>query len=241
MNPVALIVDDNIDLAENLREILEDEGWTCETVNSGEAALERLNKQSFDVVITDMKMEGMSGLDVLRSVSTRWPQTPVIVVTAYTRERTVEAAHQEGAIEVLSKPVDLDTLLDTVKRLIESKSRVLLVEDEDELRSNLVEIFDIWSNFSVAAVATQQEALSLINENEFDVIIIDIRLPDGDGIQLAQTIQQRLGSRCPAFLFTSAYADEIGKVAKELTGCSRYVLPKPFSPGLLISLVRRAG
>lgn len=238
--PTALVVDDNVDLAENLREILEDEGWACQVVAGGDAALEVLEHRRFDVVITDFKMEGMTGLDLLRLVVCKWPSTPVILVTAYARERVVKTAHGEGAIDVLPKPIDMATLLDTAWRLVQSQGRVLLVEDDAALRENLSEIFADCPNIELTAVGTCHEAEAAASGSSFDVAVIDLRLPDGNGMELAKTLHARLGTRCPTLVFTSAFLDEMGDVTQTLPGHPPSVLNKPFSPAALLSLVRKA-
>lgn len=238
--PRVLIVDDNVDLAENLREIFEDEGYECVLAEDGSGALHRLRDEPIDLVITDLKMEGMTGLDVLRSVSRQWPQTPVIIVTAYARELTVETARQEGAADVLPKPVDVDSLLDRVHRLLQSRCRVLLVEDEQDMRENLIEIFGRWRNLEFVAVGTLQEGLSHIESEPFDMAIIDLRLPDGSGLTLAHALEERAATNRTSIVLTSAYPDELHAVLATLGRPEdTNILRKPFSPDALVSLVRR--
>jgi len=239
--PRVLIVDDNVDLAENLCEILEAEGCTCALAEDGEAALACLEDEAFDVVITDLKMEGMSGLDLLREVGERWPQTAVIIVTAYAREPTVATARQEGAIDVLPKPIDLPSLLGTVRRLLESEGQVLLVEDEADLRDNLVEILQRCTKLTPVAVGTIQDALAALTRQQFSVAIIDMRLPDGHGVHLATALQRLPHHERPTLVFTSAYPDEIGSILESVSADRPpKILTKPFSPAALVSIVRKA-
>lgn len=238
--PRVLIVDDNVDLAENLREIFEDEGYDCVLAEDGFGALHRLRHEPIDLVITDLKMEGMTGLDVLRSVGRHWPQTPVIIVTAYARELTVETARREGAADVLPKPLDVDSLLLRVHRLIQSRCRVLLVEDEPDMRENLIEIFGRWKNLEFVAVGTVQEALRLVEQEPFDMAIIDLRLPDGSGLAVAHALVERTSTNRTSIVLTSAHPDEIRSVLATLGHPeATNVLRKPFSPDALVSLVRR--
>ena len=236
-----LVVDDNVDLAENISEILETEGLECDVADSGELALELLEKNVYGLVITDLKMEGMSGLDVLRAVSSKWPQIPVLIMTAYARDRTVDRARSEGAIDVVPKPIDIASLLTVVQRLVSAHGRVLVVEDDDDLRENLVEVLDACEQFETDAVASLQSALQSIEGQGYDVVVIDLRLPDGSGLRLAQQLHERLGERCPALVFTSAHSEEIGQALQQVAqGVRSEVLRKPFSPAMLVSLVRKA-
>jgi CheY-like chemotaxis protein len=112
-----LVVDDNVALAENIGEILCEEGFDAQVANSGTEALDRLTSGTFDLVITDMRMPGMDGLEVLRAIKRQWPVLPVVVVTAFSREQRIHDALADGAVDVLPKPVDLDALLAVVGRV----------------------------------------------------------------------------------------------------------------------------
>lgn len=235
--PRVLIVDDNVDLAENLREIFEDEGYECIVTDNGDAALKELDQQPVDVVLTDLKMEGMSGLDVLKEVSARWPRTPVLIITAYARECTVDTARAEGAAEILAKPLDIRALLQRVRSLIEHRGRVLIVEDEADLRDNLVEILRRWQALDLVAVGTFKEASRALQSQSFDVAFIDLRLPDGSGLELARALS-RHGTKV---VFTTAYPDDLlAAFFVSESAAMPKILRKPFPPDALMSFVRRA-
>jgi DNA-binding NtrC family response regulator len=228
-----LIVDDNVDLAENLAEILEDEGFEPAVARSGEEAVQRLGEQSFDLVISDMRMDGMSGLDLLRMVNERWPMTPVVVMTAYARDHQVHAARREGAVEILSKPTDAAALVRLVATIASSDARrILLVEDDDDLRDNLVEVLDNLDGASVIAAATVEEARKRLSSGRFDIAIVDVRLPDGSGFVLRDELRALPPAQRPRVVLMTAYADE-------LQGEPSF-LEKPFPPSALIAVVRRA-
>ncbi len=110
-----LIIDDNRDLAENIREILECEGIACGVAFDGRSGLEVLNAGRFDLVVTDLRMPGMSGVQVVEAISARCPGLPVIVMSAYSCGRSLEDAVAAGAIAVLSKPVDIPRFIAMVR------------------------------------------------------------------------------------------------------------------------------
>jgi DNA-binding NtrC family response regulator len=101
-----LVVDDETNIREALAKILERAGHRVSAAESGEAALSLLHDGAFDVVVTDLKMLGAGGMDVLRSAKQQQPDAEVIVITAFgTIESAVEAM-KLGAYDYLAKPID---------------------------------------------------------------------------------------------------------------------------------------
>jgi two-component system response regulator AtoC len=113
-----LIVDDDEVSCRLFEEVLEGEGHEVQTAQSGEEALERLRSESYDLLLVDVRMPGISGLDVTRTMRQEQPELPVIVMTAFgSIETTVEAIH-EGAFDYVSKPMNLDELKKIVSRAL---------------------------------------------------------------------------------------------------------------------------
>jgi DNA-binding response OmpR family regulator len=111
-----LIVDDEEVVRITLAEILRLEGYEIKTVDSGEAAVEVLNQTPYDVMILDLKMAGMSGIDVLREVVDKIPGLIVIVLTAYgTIDTAIQAIHYR-VHDYLLKPVSPEQVLDSIER-----------------------------------------------------------------------------------------------------------------------------
>lgn len=241
VSPRVLLVDDNRPLVENLKEVLETEGVRAEIAADGEEALSRLEEAPFDAVITDMRMPGMDGLQVLREIRRRWPETPVIVMTAYARDSLAEEARAEGALGVLAKPLDLAHLTDLVARLAPPQSAILLVEDDDDLRGNLVEA--LWEEAGVVPVAVPGvgAAKRAISRLEFPVAIVDMRLPDGEGPEVAAALLERMGAGRCHVIFTTGFGGELEETLRTLLATpSVRLLEKPFSPDRLLTLVKEA-
>ncbi|MFZ5433771.1 MAG: response regulator [Calditrichota bacterium] len=110
-----LLVDDDPLVLAGFREILIREGYAVTAVISGREAIEKLDKQSYDVVLTDLLMPRVSGLDVLRFARERYPECIVIVVTGYASVRSAVDALRLGAHDYLIKPCDDHELLFRVK------------------------------------------------------------------------------------------------------------------------------
>ena len=122
-----LVADDDAVIREGLRRILTAEGYDVETVSNGLAALERLEEQSFKLLVTDLKMPGMSGLEVLQSLRVCQPELPVVLITGYAAIDNAVEAMKNGATDYLSKPFGNDELISKVKNAMES--RAVLIDD----------------------------------------------------------------------------------------------------------------
>jgi len=122
-----LVADDDAVIREGLRRILTAEGYDVETVSNGRAALECLEEQSFNLLVTDLKMPGMSGLEVLQSLRACQPELPVVLITGYAAIDNAVEAMKNGATDYLSKPFANDELISKVKNAIES--RAVLIDD----------------------------------------------------------------------------------------------------------------
>src|ERR1019366_6378332 len=91
-------------------------GFETVTADSGERALELLFAGKFDMMISDVRMPGLSGLETLRRVRQQFAALPVLLVTAYADIREAVVAMRDGALNYLAKPIDLDELLATVRQ-----------------------------------------------------------------------------------------------------------------------------
>ena len=118
-----LVVEDRESLRRMLERALEQEGYRVSTCADGEQAADRLAEESFDLVLTDLKLPGMSGIEVLRASREAQPRLPVVVLTAFGTVGTAVEAMKLGAADFLEKPVEIEDLF----RRVES----LLGEDEE--------------------------------------------------------------------------------------------------------------
>ncbi|MEO8601656.1 MAG: response regulator [bacterium] len=113
-----LVVDDNRDMADGIAMLLEEAALEPRVAYSAERALRLLEAEEFQLVLSDMRMPAMGGLDLLKSIRGRWPLTKVVLLTAYGTIDSAIEAMKSGACDYLSKPIDNDALVDVVKRAI---------------------------------------------------------------------------------------------------------------------------
>ncbi|HMS33710.1 MAG TPA: sigma-54 dependent transcriptional regulator [Ignavibacteria bacterium] len=116
-----LIVDDNEILRYTLTELLEESGFQSKAVEDGLTALDEIRKNSYGLVILDMRLPGMSGLEILRKIREKDAELPVIMLTAYGEIKAAVEAMKQGAQDFITKPFDNDAMIIAIKKTLELK------------------------------------------------------------------------------------------------------------------------
>ena len=137
--PRILIVDDDAGQRSLIHSFLKSQGFETVPVDSGVRALEVLRAQPFSLMISDVRMPGMTGLETLRLARKEHPVLPVLLVTAYADVKEAVGAMRDGALNYLTKPIDLDELLVTVQHVTGVTGEgALKLEDDRQLPENVV-------------------------------------------------------------------------------------------------------
>lgn len=123
--PKLLVVEDDKNTLDGLIQILRRGGYTASGVSSGYDALNQLSRESFDIVITDMKLPGMGGLSLLQEIKKKNSSIAIVVVTAYSSIKSAVNAVKHGADEYLAKPVDVEELELVLEKLWEKQQLVI--------------------------------------------------------------------------------------------------------------------
>jgi DNA-binding NtrC family response regulator len=113
-----LIVDDEENVLVLFKRVLAKEGYQVECASSAYEALQRLQNNSFNLVLTDLKMDGMDGIDLMRKSKAANPAVPFIMITAYGTIQAAMTAGKEGAEDFLVKPIDIEELKLAVKKAL---------------------------------------------------------------------------------------------------------------------------
>ncbi len=120
-----LVVDDEAVVRKAMERILRKEKMEVETCSSGYSAIQSMQEKEFDLVITDLKMPGMNGMEVLRTVKILQPDVPVIIITGYATVDTAVEAIQNGAFDYLAKPFTPEQITEKVRKAIARKAVLL--------------------------------------------------------------------------------------------------------------------
>ena len=221
-----LIVDDNAALAENAAEIVREAGDAADVALSGADALERIRSRRYDALVSDLRMPGMDGRELLTRARAFDPGLPVLIISAFASPEVTDEVRSLGVYALLPKPVPLRELLAMLARA-RRDGLVALVEDDAALRENLAEGLHE-QGFSVVSAGTVEEAAALCGSRP-SCAVIDLRVPGGpDGAAVERVLACR--PDVPVVAMT-------GFAAEACPEGVQHLLRKPFATGELLRLV----
>lgn len=183
-----LVVDDDVDMTRTLSDILTLRGWSVTTAHSGEEAVEQVTSRPFAIVLMDVKMKGMTGVDALRTIRSLRPRTKVVLMTAYSTSELLAQAVEEGVVEILSKPLIIPALFELLDA--ETIRRPILVVDDnvDFLRS-------LCDDLEIRGIVTKRgrslpEALDLLEDPSIAMVLLDLKLDHVPGTDSILAIRE---------------------------------------------------
>ena len=137
-----LVVDDGFELADNIAEVLQGLGFETDVAASAEAGLERIRLGGVTALITDFKLPGGNGAELIEEIRRQGNRIPALVMSAYTDDRTMDRAQAAGAWLFMPKPVPLSALMEAFESLARRPAAALLVDDEPALTENFADALD---------------------------------------------------------------------------------------------------
>jgi DNA-binding NtrC family response regulator len=177
---IVLVVDDELLQRDILKTILEEEGYETYTASSGEEGLKIAREYKPDVILTDLKMDGMDGIEFIESIPREPFEPTTIVMTAYGTISSAVEAIKKGAFDYLAKPLDKDVLLITVKRAVE---RAELLKENLQLQKVLFEKFKIEG--IIGHSGKMLEAIEIMKKVSSSTATVLIKGETGTGKELA--------------------------------------------------------
>ena len=229
-----LVVDDDLDFAESLAEVLEDKGHQVVIVHSGEEAVEVFRAQNFDITLMDMKLPGMNGVESYVEFRKLRPETKVVMMTGYSVEDLIRQAQDEGVLAVFNKPVDIDKLMDFVDHANPNGGDILLVDDDEDFVQSTEEFLQE-KGYSVAIAHSGQEALEKIKDGNIKTLLLDLRMPVMSGLEVYLELKKQ-NQLIPTIIMT-AYRETAKESKDALKLQDSCYLFKPFDPEKLTQLL----
>ena len=230
-----LVVDDEPGLLLTVAANFELEGFEVLTAQSAEEALETVRRESVDLLLSDVRMPGMSGLDLFREVKKLRPDTPFVMMTAFALEDVVEQAMQEGVFTVLPKPFDIEHVLGLVARAME-RPLVLVVDDDEPVALSTAAALE---SLGVRACASSdpEAAIRTVREGISDVCVVDLLMPGMDGAE----VTRRLKEISPDVAVIAVSGHGVEELISRVAALGAFAcLRKPVAPTKLAEVVAKA-
>ena len=183
-----LVVDDNIDYCEGIIDFLEMEGFDAKGVHDGFKALETIEEEEFDMVLMDVRMPGMDGVETFQKLKKISPNTPTILMTAFAVESRIKEALRSGVFGAFQKPVDNERLICSIKKSFFGGAVIMIADDDKELCSYLLDRFAD-KGYRGIVVRNQETAVLMASEKKFDFIILNANKKDINGVETYQKIR----------------------------------------------------
>ena len=203
-----LLVDDEEEFLLATSQALGRRGIEVSVAPNGVTALDKVSHETFDVVVLDVKMPDIDGIEVFHRISDRNPKLPVILLTGHPSTSDAFHTSKKGIADYLSKPVDMDKLAEKVKEIVvqnretvenpaeetdaggESTINVMIVDDEVDLLKSLSRAFTR-RKFNVTTAESGPQALDILENILVDIMILDVKMPGMDGLEVLRRVKQK--------------------------------------------------
>jgi two-component system response regulator HydG len=229
-----LIVDDDVDLGDSLSDILDTMGFNTTVARSGKEALNIIKAKKFDAIIIDIRMPQMNGVETLHLIKKQFPLISVVMITAYAEDELIKQAEIDGALKVLSKPLDIDRLVKFLERL-QSLKTLLIVDDNKEFCDTLKEYVDKFG-YDVVTAHNVCKGIEQYNKHKSQFLVIDIKLREDNGLEIVNAIRER-GAKS-AIILMSGYAEEYQTLINSaINDKVDYFVEKPFEMYRIIEII----
>jgi two-component system response regulator HydG len=230
-----LVADDNRHLVRTMVDLLRLQGWEAAGAYSGEEAIEAVRMRRYDVLVMDVRMNGMNGVEALRAIRAFSPRLPVILMTAYSATELLREAERLGALRILPKPFPITELVAILESALRKEPSVLVVDDDQEFLRTLCGVL-ISREIPCLQAATLEEALGLIEREHPGVVLLDLKLQEGQPQDAVLAIRRL--SPAVALILCSGHSELLETTTAAFpqqwfSACLR----KPFLPEKLIEII----
>ena len=247
-----LMVDDEKEFLETSARALGRRDFDIHLAYDGTTALQMMQQDQYDIVVLDVKMPGLDGVEVFRRMQETWPSVPVILLTGHGSINQAFQTSKEGVADYLTKPCDIDELTSHIQDVLARVGKrpqpqnvstddikdfihVLLVDDEVELLESLKRILER-RQMEIHTAQSGEKALQLLKDTFVDVVVLDVKMPGMDGLDVLQKIKEKFPT-VEVILLTGHPSVETAIRGIKL-GASEYFI-KPAKEEALVNIIKR--
>ncbi len=238
MNKKILVVDDNTRYCESVIDVLEIEGYEAIGVYDGFEALEAIGKDSFDLILMDIKMPKMDGIDTFKKLKEISPKIPTIMMSAFAVEDRIREGLRTGAFGAFQKPINYDRLFCSIERAFPGGALVMIADNNKEFYSGLYDVLVV-KGYRVITAINGEIAVQLAREKRFDIIILDKQLPDINGTKAYPAIRN-IRPDVPIISITGNKEEAGDTVAQSFEKGVYTYLEKPLDTAHLLEVMQKA-
>lgn len=229
-----LVVDDEAPLLMTLVANLELEGFEVMEARTGDEALALVRIHEFDVVLSDIRMPGMSGVDLCKEIRALRPDVPVVLMTAFTVERLVREAVNEGALMVIPKPFAIEVLVRLLYTVMK-RPVVLIIDDAIEAAETMAAALHA-VGLPARAVYDGPSAIEAFRAGDIGVCVVDMVMPGLTGPEVIE----RLRAIDPSVVVIAVSGYDAEELFRRVACHADTILRKPIEPTDLLQAIAGA-
>lgn len=230
-----LIVDDNQMMAKTLKDILRLKGFKAETANNASEALNKMETNDFDCILSDIRMPDMSGVELIKVIKKKSPNIPMILMTAYTNTEIVREGLEEGTLAVLNKPLNIDRFIQFLE-FLGQKTVVAIVDDDPAFCKTLEDILKTKAFKVIHSPKPTMEIEKLLSKGQ--IILLDMKLNHVNGLEILGIIKEN-HRNIPVILISGYSREFSSEIEAGLKNGAYTFLDKPLDIEKLFSILNK--
>jgi DNA-binding NtrC family response regulator len=231
-----LVVDDNEDLLETFAMILKRRGFYVQTADNGVDAVNRFKEQNFDVILMDIVMPEMNGVEAFKKIKEIQPDASIILMTAYSEEELIQTAKDEGAHQIIHKPIRIDQLIELINEAASSQP-ILVVDDDADICETLTKVLE-QQGYEVLTAYSGEEAVIMSQKKPCQIALIDVKLPNIDGLETLLRLKE-INPEILTIMMTGFRNEVKDALDKAQAASAITCLYKPFDPTEAANIVKK--
>ncbi|MBI4267742.1 MAG: response regulator [Chloroflexi bacterium] len=234
--PTVLVVDDNSDLLNTFSLILKRRGYDVDTAREGFSAVEKHKRYHFDVILMDVVMPGMNGVETFRRIREIDPSARVVLMTAYHDESELKSVLNEGVFRAVYKPVDIGQLMSLISDAT-STSAILVVDDDEDFCRVMAQAIRA-KGYRVSYATSGERAMNMAESIRFQMAFVDIKMHGMDGLETCLKMKEV----CPGMvqIIMTGYRDEAQPTIEKARAASIVTcLYKPFDLAEVLEMLNK--